>query len=112
MDDLGALHHLLLFLPVPATTVIHTLSLHDALPILVAVDSIATPSGTNIEMSGGCHVVRTVTRAEVPSAVPAEPSTARSEEHTSELQSREKLVCRPLPEKKKPAAGDLRRSPC
>src|SRR5690606_7115113 len=30
--------------------------------------------------------------------------TLRSEEHTSELQSREKLVCRLLPEKKKPIA--------
>src|SRR5690606_3545290 len=29
----------------------------------------------------------------------------RSEEHTSELQSRENLVCRLLPEKKKPTAG-------
>src|SRR5690606_39965444 len=29
------------------------------------------------------------------------PSTSRSEEHTSELQSREKLVCRLLLEKKK-----------
>src|SRR5690606_41127140 len=28
------------------------------------------------------------------------PQQTRSEEHTSELQSREKLVCRPLPEKK------------
>src|SRR5690606_39749330 len=32
-----------------------------------------------------------------------EQGNARSEEHTSELQSREKLVCRPLLEKKKTA---------
>src|SRR5690606_41326044 len=43
------------------------------------------------------------------------PNTNRSEEHTSELQSRENLVCRLLPEKKKsggaPAAYALRRPP-
>src|SRR5207302_9282248 len=33
--------------------------------------------------------------------------SARSEEHTSELQSREKLVCRLLPEKKKRPAVPL-----
>src|SRR5258707_10688536 len=33
------------------------------------------------------------------------PSVARSEEHTSELQSRQYLVCRLLLEKKKKAAG-------
>src|SRR5690606_41864843 len=35
---------------------------------------------------------------------------ARSEEHTSELQSREKLVCRLLLEKKSPAARGTRSS--
>src|SRR5215203_7540552 len=61
-----------------ATTEIYTLSLHDALPI-----------------------------SPVPNAAPAwwrsamTHSTARSEEHTSELQSRQYLVCRLLLEKKK-----------
>src|SRR5687768_18138425 len=39
-----------------------------------------------------------------------EPAVARSEEHTSELQSRLHLVCRPLLAKKKgrrPGAGDV-----
>src|SRR5436309_13449748 len=63
-----------------ATTEIYTLSLHDALPIRTFARSWATP-GTR----------------------PLPPATAqsRSEEHTSELQSRENLVCRLLLEKKK-----------
>src|SRR5690606_39554108 len=36
-----------------------------------------------------------------PGAPPGDPAPARSEEHTSELQSRENLVCRLLLEKKK-----------
>src|SRR2546429_969882 len=61
-----------------ATTEIYTLSLHDALPIFRA----AVP----------------------PSAAvwpPRPPAFCRSEEHTSELQSRLHLVCRLLLEKKK-----------
>src|SRR2546422_2268852 len=38
-------------------------------------------------------------------AQPAEPATVRSEEHTSELQSRLHLVCRLLLEKKKENDG-------
>src|SRR5205809_5069476 len=64
-----------------ATTEIYTLSLHDALPICSA--------------SAGCGW-RT---ASVP-AVVGSPAR-RSEEHTSELQSRLHLVCRLLLEKKK-----------
>src|SRR6478672_13942586 len=62
-----------------ATTEIYTLSLHDALPI-----------------GGGL-------RAHGPhcTAVPTTDPPARSEEHTSELQSRPDLVCRLLLEKKK-----------
>src|SRR5437868_12803017 len=63
-----------------ATTEIYTLSLHDALPISPTTCS-----------SG-------------PVTVPARPAarhSARSEEHTSELQSRFDLVCRLLLEKKK-----------
>src|SRR5215475_16076112 len=62
-----------------ATTEIYTLSLHDALPIYHR-----TPSG-NTQCSPGFR--------------PA--FSGRSEEHTSELQSRENLVCRLLLEKKK-----------
>src|SRR5207249_11344130 len=65
-----------------APTEIYTLSLHDALPI----------SHLRVAVSR-----RRTRRA--PAA--ARPSTTRSEEHTSELQSRFDLVCRLLLEKKK-----------
>src|SRR2546422_4551448 len=78
-----------------ATTEIYTLSLHDALPI--------------------CNAARPIVRASVAAAVagrtliwdanlgfgPCAAQEFRSEEHTSELQSRLHLVCRLLLEKKK-----------
>src|SRR6478752_10572709 len=66
----------------PATTEIYTLSLHDALPI--SVRSRTVPWTTS-----GSYAARRCRTA------------ARSEEHTSELQSRLHLVCRLLLEKKK-----------
>src|SRR5207249_11489354 len=77
----------------PATTEIYTLSLHDALPI-----SIRSPSGAGDAMSSG---QRGRTARAMRSASRSTPSGARSEEHTSELQSRFDLVCRLLLEKKK-----------
>src|SRR3712207_8616692 len=74
-----------------ATTEIYTLSLHDALPI-------------------SCSAAGTATTRSMPSTGSGTNSTAakagtitwpRSEEHTSELQSRQYLVCRLLLEKKK-----------
>src|SRR5450432_724858 len=64
-----------------ATTEIYTLSLHDALPISVSI----ARAGSSI--TG-------------PTSVDSRPGS-RSEEHTSELQSRSDLVCRLLLEKKK-----------
>src|SRR5690606_41809348 len=69
-----------------ATTEIYTLSLHDALPIF-GVQS-ADQRGRR---SGEQHRRR----------LPLRDQSRRSEEHTSELQSRENLVCRLLLEKKK-----------
>src|SRR5438477_9186042 len=66
-----------------APTEIYTLSLHDALPISVALD--------RARLS---HVAATADRA------PLDEPDGRSEEHTSELQSHVKLVCRLLLEKK------------
>src|SRR5687768_18360594 len=67
-----------------ATTKIYTLSLHDALPISRE------------------RVVPVVSDCAGTRRVGAEPShVPRSEEHTSELQSRLHLVCRLLLEKKK-----------
>src|SRR3712207_8035531 len=75
-----------------ATTEIYTLSLHDALPI-----------------SSDCSPIKSVTcqasaeRHKPPTPEPRLEVFAgrRSEEHTSELQSRQYLVCRLLLEKKK-----------
>src|SRR5712675_3783656 len=66
-----------------ATTEIYTLSLHDALPI---------PQG---------HRLHLVVRDEQAGGLQSALQPARSEEHTSELQSRLHLVCRLLLEKKK-----------
>src|SRR6266700_8203046 len=70
-----------------ATTEIYTLSLHDALPILCA--------NVSADATSPEKLMTTVK----PSA--ARRSATRSEEHTSELQSRENLVCRLVLEKKK-----------
>src|SRR3712207_6993363 len=71
-----------------ATTEIYTLSLHDALPI----SALAAPHRTHPR---GRWRVRAQANAE------AVVLGERSEEHTSELQSRQYLVCRLLLEKKK-----------
>src|SRR6266513_6561029 len=63
-----------------ATTEIYTLSLHDALPIFAIGLGPVPPAPS-------CHLARL--------------ARLRSEEHTSELQSRFDIVCRLLLEKKK-----------
>src|SRR2546422_11571671 len=73
-----------------ATTEIYTLSLHDALPI-----SFTTPDPTRTE-----GTVTSTKPLDVAGTV-IEGLRVRSEEHTSELQSRLHLVCRLLLEKKK-----------
>src|SRR2546429_4527533 len=69
-----------------ATTEIYTLSLHDALPISLACQ----------ELRQCIHVAPRTCQKDS-----ATTATERSEEHTSELQSRLHLVCRLLLEKKK-----------
>src|SRR3712207_8566240 len=95
-----------------ATPEIYTLSLHDALPIFPprvvprrGPDHFDRPGRDSREPPAGCDPpvalgpVRLVGNA-IP--VPRHGSTdQRSEEHTSELQSRQYLVCRLLLEKKK-----------
>src|SRR3712207_8498328 len=80
-----------------ATTEIYTLSLHDALPI--SWRRARRPSAR----SGSSRSFLTTWAAAVSwSTSPrTRTSAARSEEHTSELQSRQYLVCRLLLEKKK-----------
>src|SRR3712207_8616515 len=80
-----------------ATTEIYTLSLHDALPIYY-FQYVAT----NIEGLGVLHQGFFEERAKEELGHAKEVSERlRSEEHTSELQSRQYLVCRLLLEKKK-----------
>src|SRR3712207_7824415 len=82
-----------------ATTEIYTLSLHDALPISAGRRTGRQPGHPRVR-----HLRRPLVAALVcrphrrrGRAVP----DRRSEEHTSELQSRQYLVCRLLLEKKK-----------
>src|SRR5437868_12708947 len=81
LTSLSNIHIFFFFFTDTATTEIYTLSLHDALPILHTMSGPATlPAAFEkliVNISG------------------------RSEEHTSELQSRFDLVCRLLLEKKK-----------
>src|SRR2546422_10298776 len=72
-----------------ATTEIYTLSLHDALPIYPELKRYLPWTGTNRGPEAIVRAFEGIGRA------------SRSEEHTSELQSRLHLVCRLLLEKKK-----------
>src|SRR2546428_11444701 len=81
-----------------ATTEIYTLSLHDALPIYA--DHIGWPVLPQHREKARKHAVRR-TRGSTLLLPDLDPETGRSEEHTSELQSRSDLVCRLLLEKKK-----------
>src|SRR5947209_12620253 len=88
---------------VVSTTLIYTLSLHDALPIYPYAPYVLsqwekgfrdiTLIFQEIQAQGFSGNIRTVYRKS--------PAPGRSEEHTSELQSRQYLVCRLLLEKKK-----------
>src|SRR3712207_7345468 len=83
-----------------ATTEIYTLSLHDALPISAAR---RRPGRRRRRLRRPAAAVlggRAVRRGVAGPVEPA-PGARRSEEHTSELQSRQYLVCRLLLEKKK-----------
>src|SRR5204862_7629683 len=93
-----------------ATTETYTLSLHDALPILVArnraegdlievvPDALRIPDIPRRVLDHSGHV-------QIESAPQRDELRPRSEEHTSELQSRRDLVCRLLLEKKNPNPG-------
>src|SRR3712207_8279759 len=83
-----------------ATTEIYTLSLHDALPISCCPGRPRTPTSSRARRAAARRTWRGSSRPRCwPRALPI--PTARSEEHTSELQSRQYLVCRLLLEKKK-----------
>src|SRR3712207_9470016 len=86
-----------------ATTEIYTLSLHDALPISVLGNTLE-----NVKQRFGRMGLEVSWHGTGQVMLPSEILDAfllslaeRSEEHTSELQSRQYLVCRLLLEKKK-----------
>src|SRR2546421_8777350 len=79
-----------------ATTEIYTLSLHDALPISFGLSK-------NLFLRP---------RLDEYDPFPLQLLMRRSEEHTSELQSRSDLVCRLLLEKKKKYYGFLASTSC
>src|SRR5437868_7425449 len=81
-----AFHSIFFFFMATATSEIYTLSLHDALPISV----------TSVKVPSPLLWYRTLYSRGLAITAPN-----RSEEHTSELQSRFDLVCRLLLEKKK-----------
>src|SRR5690606_41790214 len=90
-------HASLFFFNDAATTETYTLSLHDALPIFECeVRFPRVPDLNNARRLIANAEVHTIRRARG-----GQPPGNRSEEHTSELQSRENLVCRLLLEKKK-----------
>src|SRR5437868_12264863 len=87
---ISRLYFILFFFNDTATTEIYTLSLHDALPIFLRRQNPAAEAlqvgVRNDRLHQPCRQAATA---------------VRSEEHTSELQSRFDLVCRLLLEKKK-----------
>src|SRR5947208_12407223 len=92
--------YLLFFFNHTSTTEIYTLSLHDALPILVVVFC-----SESFSVDEGVAHVRTQRHAASQGRqgyrIYPHAGKRRSEEHTSELQSPDHLVCRLLLEKKK-----------
>src|SRR5947209_16132846 len=91
-----AIHH-------PATTDIYTLSLHDALPISYVKSLDGSFPFENWRDAGGEQTPAVFTEG----SQQRRPGAGRSEEHTSELQSRQYLVCRLLLEKKKQQAVEV-----
>src|SRR3712207_9426478 len=99
LDVVRTLSAILFFFNDTATTEIYTLSLHDALPISTSPGD-GNPVRTGRQRLGSPHGRRD--RPDLAAALlPPAQANPRSEEHTSELQSRQYLVCRLLLEKKK-----------
>src|SRR5690349_22105960 len=113
---LGENLSIFLFFNDTATTEIYTLSLHDALPIFMNTIEARDGISTGISAHDRSHTIQvavsTKDRHDVLHSGHVQPLKARdggvlmravqrSEEHTSELQSRRDLVCRLLLEKKK-----------
>src|SRR5256885_9425511 len=87
-----------------ATTEIYPLSLHDAFPILASPDTACSISCAVCEANASPPSATTAALLSLPTfdrPMSATSAAARSEEHTSELQSPCNLVSRLLLEKKK-----------
>src|SRR5688572_30982969 len=84
------------------TTALHSLSLHDALPICVLPEA---PIPVRVTRQGFYTYLPSDPASVAPDRVPVwcdyDRLWYRSEEHTSELQSQSNLVCRLLLEKNK-----------
>src|SRR3712207_6948607 len=102
-----ALFVLFFFFNDTSTTEIYTLSLHDALPISAggaeALRVQRTQAGTGRSPLLAARRSGATAKGH---PVCVESAALRSEEHTSELQSRQYLVCRLLLEKKKTNLAD------
>src|SRR5437868_13316210 len=89
----------------PPAAAIYTLSLHDALPIFGFGDQSGSKQSTTKTW------LRDAVDAGSEILVRTAAERIRSEEHTSELQSRFDIVCRLLLEKKKTSATPRRSNP-
>src|SRR5690606_41850072 len=103
--------------PLSVISGVYTLSLHDALPISVVIDAKSGTTGAGIKpgntthfstvndnfraygISSHRHTIEIEEQFRDLSTQEVRVQFTRSEEHTSELQSRENLVCRLLLEK-------------
>src|SRR5207249_10439242 len=111
--SLSSLH--LCFSILPSTTGPSTLSLHDALPISVRAVRDQHPDVTEIDLvreqlQDEYDILEELGRGGMAIVFKDVVLEDRSEEHTSELQSRFDLVCRLLLEKKKKHTVRLRKS--
>src|SRR3712207_7829920 len=98
MSYLFPIYLIFFFFNDTATTEIYTLSLHDALPIYAQAYLSGLLSGMERKSAEGIAYYFDQGRKGLQNFLGISP---RSEEHTSELQSRQYLVCRLLLEKKK-----------
>src|SRR5206468_10966212 len=90
----------LFFFHYTSTSDIYTLSLHDALPIFLLRDLARARLG-DLGVLERQDLVEHLEQQHLGPKAPEGGGHLRSEEHTSELQSRSDLVCRLLLEKKK-----------
>src|SRR5437870_8255604 len=99
---------MLFFCTSPSASAIHTLSLHDALPIFAGIIGDLGHEAA-VDLDPRERKAREIAQRGVAGA--KVDRSFRSEEHTSELQSRGHIVCRLLLEKKKHLASTCHNHP-